>query len=259
MKGNLVLLVVVFCFLGQLSAQKKGAPSQEQKEKIQSALGEFVVIPGGKFLMGSPLTEEGRRIDEKQHEVILSPYAIQSTEVTQRLWTLVMPQNPSSDRTWLDYPVTHVSYLDALEFIDRLNHITGDKYALPSEAQWEYAARGNNEAAIFGSGDGLTPNGWFVLNAEGRVHVVGESQPNGWGLYDMSGNVSEWCLDLYADYRLDAKNKVDPKGADRADEVVLRGGNWKSTTNECRLADRMPVPKDWHKDFIGFRLVKLNL
>jgi formylglycine-generating enzyme required for sulfatase activity len=258
MRIKWIFLLITICFLGQVSAQKKGAVSEEQKQKIQSALGEFVVIPGGKFIMGSPITEEGRGNDEKQHEVLLSPYAIQAIEVTQRLWTLVMPQNPSSDRTWLDYPVTHVSYLDAMEFIGRLNQITGEKYSLPTEAQWEFAARANNEKAIYGGGDGLTPNGWFALNAESRVHVAGESLPNAFGIFDMSGNVSEWCSDLYADYRLDTKSKVDPKGADRSDEVVLRGGNWKSTTQECRVADRMPVSKDWHKDYIGFRLVKLN-
>lgn len=259
MKNKFLVLFFSICSLGQILAQKKGVITEEQKQKIASALGEFVVIPGGKFIMGSPITEEGRANDEKQHEVLLSPYAIQSTEVTQRLWTLVMPQNPSSDRTWLDYPVTHVSYADALEFIDRLNQITGDKYSLPTEAQWEFAARANNDKAIYGGGDGLTPNGWFAINAEGRIHVVGESTPNALGLYDMSGNVSEWCVDLYADYRLDVKNKVDPRGADRADEVVIRGGNWKSSTAECRVADRMPASRDWHKDYIGFRLVKLNL
>ena len=259
MKVKLVLFFMSICFFEPLIAQKKSVVSDEQKQKIIAALGEFVTIPGGKFLMGSPLNEEGRGLDEKQHEVILSPYAIQSTEVTQRLWTLVMPQNPSSDRTWLDYPVTHVSYLDAMEFVDKLNKITGDTYALPTEAQWEFAARANNDKALYGGGDGATPNGWFAINAEGRVHVVAELSPNALGLYDMSGNVAEWCLDLYADYRMDVKNKVDPRGADRSDEVVARGGHWKAPASECRVADRAPASKDWHKDYIGFRLVKLNL
>jgi formylglycine-generating enzyme required for sulfatase activity len=257
MKAKLMLLFWMGCVISQSFAQKKSIPTEEQKQLIHAAMGEFVVIPGGKFLMGSPMNEEGRHPDEKQHEVLLSPYAIQATEVTQRLWVAIMPQNPSSDRTWLDYPVTHVGYQDIMEFIERLNAATGEQYALPTEAQWEYAARAGS-AGMYGGGDGLTPNGWFVQNAEGRLHVVGELQPNAYGLFDMSGNVSEWCSDLYADYRLDSKNKVDPKGADRSDLMVARGGNWKSEAMECRSAARLPISRDWHKDTIGFRLVKVN-
>lgn len=246
------LIIVGSCFCNFLL-------SQNNKEAIHAAMGSFIHCAPGTFIMGSPPSEKARANDEKQHEVELSAFSMQSMEVTQRLWEMVMGSNPSDDRTWKDNPVTNVSYTMALLFIQRLNELTGEVYALPTEAQWEYAARcGANKGTLYAGADSIKQVGWFVENSDGRVHVVGELQPNAWGFYDMTGNVMEWCSDQYADYRLDQKNRKDPKGADRSSLYVLRGGGWKSPRNECRVAARSENGKGVDKNTYGLRLVQLQ-
>ena len=242
----------------KVSAQETTKVENDQKIAIEQALGSFVNCAAGDFIMGSPddLADRGR--DEKPHKVSLSAFSIQSTEVTQRAWELVMKNNPSKDKTWKDYPVTNISYTMCLQFIEELNRITGDHYTLPTEAQWEYAAKAGSSGKMFAGSDSLKMVGWYTDNAGKRVHVVRELSPNAWGLYDMSGNVSEWCYDLYADYRLDSKYVQDPKGADVSKEYVIRGGSWKSEKSACRIAARGHNEKGVDKQEYGFRLIKLQ-
>lgn len=252
MKSVLFFAIVIF---STMSVQAQRAA----KEDIIKALGPFIDCPAGDFKMGSELSEKGRNKDEKLHPVYVSSFSMQSTEVTQRVWEMIMESNPSEDRTWKDYPVTNVSYSMAMLFIQRLNEATGQLYALPTEAQWEYAAKcGGKSPFIYAGADSAKMVGWYDENSEGRVHVVSELKANDWGFYDLSGNVMEWCTDAYADYRLDEKSQVDPKGADRSKNYVLRGGAWNSKRTECRNAARSFNGKVVDKPTYGFRLVKIK-
>jgi formylglycine-generating enzyme required for sulfatase activity len=183
---------------------------------------EMVLIPAGTFVMGSPASEEGRRGDETQHEVTLTkPYYMGKYEVTQEQWVAVMGDNPS-DTDVPKLPVTDVSWEDCQEFIKKLNEKTKVKYRLPTEAEWEYACRaGTSTANSFGAK--ITPQdaNYGDSGIEDPVEV-GSYKPNAFGLYDMHGNVWEWCEDWKADYPKGAV--IDPKGPGTGTYRVLRGG-----------------------------------
>ena len=174
----------------------------------------FVPIPRGTFTMGSPFDEPGRADDEKLHRVRLTKrFFMQTTEVTQRHWYAVMGNNPSifDDCGW-DCPVENVSWFDVLEFIARLNQLEKtNKYRLPTEAEWEYAARaGSRGWFCFGSeGNMFKDYAWYKENSEGRPHPVAQKKPNAWGLYDVHGNVWEWCRDWDGEYSLGSGKKKD--------------------------------------------------
>ncbi|WP_320042265.1 SUMF1/EgtB/PvdO family nonheme iron enzyme [uncultured Desulfobacter sp.] len=187
----------------------------EPNKKIKNELGmTFVYIPPGTFMMGSPDSEPGRDDDEILHPVTLTKgFYMQTTQVTQAQWQAVMGDNPSDfSGCGYDCPVERVSWEDVQEFIDRLNQQLSDTgYRLPTEAEWEYAARAGSQTAfangpitIIESGLDLDPNldamGWYCYNAHGKTHPVAQKAANDWGLYDMHGNVWEWCADWYDDY-----------------------------------------------------------
>lgn len=223
------------------------------KEKVMPLLKDFVKVEGGRFKMGSADTVPNRQSDEVQHEVEVATFHMQATEVTQELYELVMGSNPSSKKEWKDMPVTDVNWEDAQEFITKLNEITGGNYRLPTEAEWEYAARGGNRSQGYCySGSNNIEE---VANTDEHTHVVKEKKPNELGLYDMSGNVWEWCSDWYADYRLDIKGSVNPTGADNGEFRVIRGGSWNFQPEDCRVAYRnYYYPQRRYYDN-GFRLV----
>ena len=230
-----------------------------QKEKVMPLLKDFVKVEGGRFKMGSADTVPNRQSDEVQHEVEVATFHMQATEVTQELYELVMESNPSSKKDWKDMPVTDVSWEDAQAFITKLNEITGGKYRLPTEAEWEYAARGGNRSQgyCYSGSNKIEEVAWYNDNSGEHPHVVKEKKPNELGLYDMSGNVWEWCSDWYADYRLDAKGSVNPTGADNGDWHVVRGGGFNSQIHHDFVSRRACYrPKNWDpRSLIGFRLV----
>jgi formylglycine-generating enzyme required for sulfatase activity len=224
----------------------------------------FVLIPAGIFIMGSPLSEPGRDSDEGQHEVTLTrPFYMQTTEVTQAQWQTVMGENPAHFRDCGETcPVEMVSWHDTQRFIARLNAMAGARrYRLPTEGEWEYAARSGSQTAL--SNGILTVTGcaydakldrigWYCGNSGNKPHPVAQKQPNSWGLYDMHGNVWEWCQDWYGDYP--SEPVTDPQGPASGLIRVSRGGSWWWFARFCRSANRIRYMPFDHTEDIGFRL-----
>ena len=229
---------------------------------------EIVMIEPGTFIMGSPEDELGREGDEIQHEVTLTrEYGMGKYEVTQAQFEAIMGTNPS-DFKGADLPVEQVSWDDAMEFCKKLTAKEkaagrlpeGYEYTLPTEAQWEYACRAGTTTAL-NSGKNLSDKdqcpemdevGWYYYNSDDATHSVGQKKPNAWGLYDMHGNVWEWCLDWYGDYPSSAV--TDPKGPSSDSYRVVRGGSWSDGANYCRSARRGYGYPGISFIFYGFRV-----
>jgi formylglycine-generating enzyme required for sulfatase activity len=241
--------------------------AQAPKEITNSIGMKLVLIPKGTFMMGSPETEEGRGVDETQHQVTISnDYYLGVTEVTQGQYEKVMGTNPSyfqkrvirkSDSSM--YPVEQVSWEDAVEFCKKLSDLPEEKkagrvYRLPTEAEWEYACRAGSKTAFdFGeSAKSLNAYAWFLDNSEGQTHPVGEKKPNAWGLYDMHGNVWEWSSDWYGEYPKGAVS--DPSGPSEGSNRVIRGGCWSCTAAFSRSAYRIRRTPSYFFNITGFRV-----
>jgi formylglycine-generating enzyme required for sulfatase activity len=225
----------------------------------------FVHIAPGTFSMGSPEDEPGRSADEIMHEVTLTKgFYMMKTPVTQEQWKSVMGNNPSSFPDGGDNcPVENVSWNECREFIRMLNAEKDGIYRLPTEAEWEYACRaGSSTSLCNGEISGLqsahdpilSEVGWYCGNSGRKSRPVAQKSPNAWGLYDMHGNVSEWCQDWYGEYGSDSQ--TDPCGPTAASGKVVRGGSWLSNAKNCRSASRFDWLPDSGIEFIGFRLVK---
>ena len=223
-------------------------------ETVNGMSFEMVAVKGGTFTMGSPKNEDKRDDDEKQHQVTLSNYHIGKYEVTQALWKAVMGNNPSSFKGD-NLPVETVSWNDCQLFIQKLNQLTGKKYSLPTEAQWEFAARGGTRSRSYLYAGSNNPNdvAWHDGNSERKTHPVGQKQPNELGLHDMSGNVWEWCQDWYGSYP--EGQQIDPIGPSSGACRVFRWGGWVNTAQGCRLADRGYFTPATSLHGLGFRLV----
>ena len=220
--------------------------------KIENEL-EMVIIPAGKFVMGSPVTEQDREKNETQHEVTLTKsFFMGKHEVTQEQYEIVMGNNPSSKTKGTKLPVTDVSWEDCQKFIQKLNVMTNGGYRLPTEAEWEYACRAGTTTA-YSFGESLTKKD---ANIDGNnIKVVGSYEPNDYGLYNMHGNVLEWCEDWYGDYP--ARSVTDPKGPTTGEPRVLRGGSFDDhNVSKARSSFRIhSLPSDRYYD-TGFRLAK---
>jgi formylglycine-generating enzyme required for sulfatase activity len=215
----------------------------------------MILIPQGKFIMGSPLSEPGHKSDEAQHQVVFSgPYFIGKNEVTQEQWEAVMGDNPSQIKG-AKLPVTNISWLDCQNFISKLNDKTESNYRLPTEAEWEFACRSGAKSA-YSVGDKITKNDANYENVKGGVKPVGSYIPNAFGLYDMHGNVWEFCSDWYGAYS--AGKSLDPMGIKNGRDRVLRGGSFFVDGLLLRSSTRDLVAPDFHNVVIGFRLAKTN-
>ena len=205
----------------------------------------MVAVQGGTFTMGCT-AEQGSDCESDEspsHSVSLSDYYIGQTEVTQGLWKAVMRSNPSNFKKGDSYPVEMVSWNDCQDFIQRLNSLLssqlgGKRFALPTEAQWEYAARGGKKSSgyKYAGSNILTNVAWYTDNSGSSTHPVAEKSPNELGLYDMSGNVWEWCQDWYGSYSSSAQS--NPSGAASGSYRVLRGGSWFLNARLCRVSNR---------------------
>ncbi len=212
----------------------------------------MVYVEGGTFQMGS---NDGDDDERPVHSVTLSDYYIGQTEVTQELWQAVMGSNPSySDFVGAKNPVNRVSWNDCQEFISKLNRLTGASFRLPTEAEWEYAARGGNKSRgyKYSGSDDLRSVG-YGDNSGRKVHPVASKSPNELGLYDMSGNVWEWCSDWYDSYP--SSSQANPTGASSGSYRVSRGGGWFASAAGCRVACRsFSTPTYSYDDALGLRL-----
>ncbi len=206
---------------------------------------------------------EGDDNERPVHEVCVDDFYIGKYEVTQREWVAVMGYNRSKFKKGDRYPVDNVEPPDADAFVAKLSNRSGNRYRLPTEAEWEYAARsGGKEERYAGtsSRDGLGDYVWYDDNSARSTHPVGEKKPNGLGIHDMSGNVWEWCGDYYRNSYYGSSPKDNPKGpSDRppSDARVLRGGSWKNFRKRVRAAHRGWDDPDYfpHETGIGFRVV----
>ena len=213
---------------------------------------EMVFVDGGTFMMGSNSGED----DEKPvHDVTLSSYYIGKYEVTQAQWRAVMGTNPSYFKNCDDCPVEQVSWNDVQGYIQKLNTQTGKQYRLPTEAEWEYAARGGNKSRnyTYSGSDDINSVAWYGGNSGDKTHTVGGKQYNELGIYDMTGNVWEWCADWYGNYS--SARATNPKGPSTGGDRLLRGGSFNNRAQDCRSALRgMLNPGSEYSNF-GFRLV----
>jgi formylglycine-generating enzyme required for sulfatase activity len=213
----------------------------------------MVLVPAGKFLRGSPETEEDK--EENEHEVTLTqPFYMGKFEVTQEQYQQVMGNNPSRFQG-RDLPVGQVSWDDAQEFCKKASEKTGQTVRLPTEAEWEHACRaGTNTTYCTGDAEAdLDRAAWWPGNSGHKTHPVGRKAANPWGLYDMHGNVSEWCADWLWGYGRGAV--ADPQGPTKGARRVKRGGSWLMYREYCRSAHRdgsFPDNRSW---VIGFRVV----
>ena len=226
----------------------------------------LVYIPAGSFMMGC--NDFGQSADEfPHHEVRISKgFWMGQTEVTQGQYESVMNAQPWHGKKRVqedaNNPAVHVSWNDAVEFCRKLSQREGKTYRLPTEAEWEYACRaGTTTWFSFGdSGSSLGAHGWFKSNAhevdQEYAHRVGRKKPNPWGLYDMHGNVCEWCLDWYAVDYYSKSPESDPQGPDEGSVRVFRGGNWFLTPQYCRSAFRFYYAPLFRFSFLGFRVAR---
>lgn len=212
---------------------------------------EMVFVEGGAFEMGS---EAGDSDEKPVHSVTLSSFNIGKYEVTQAQWRSIMGNNPSHFSGCDDCPVETVSWNDVQDFIRKLNAQTGKNYRLPTEAEWEYAAKGGKQSRgyIYSGSNHLNSVAWYYGNSKGKTHAVGRKQANELGIYDMTGNVWEWCFGWYGNYGgYNETNAIGPSSADKA----LRGGSCYFDADYCRTSSRiLYYPVDWY-EYYGFRLV----
>ena len=241
----------------------------------------MIQVDAGTFTMGATEEQGSDAYSDESptHQVTLSSFAIGQTEVTQELWLAVMGSNPSwfngtgnpnhgsshsnDCGTNLQRPVECVSWNDCQEFISRLNQITGKNFRLPTEAEWEFAARGGNfsQGYKYAGSNNIDDVAWYGSNASedsqfgvggNGPQTVGTKLPNEIGLYDMSGNVAEWCQDKYGSYSAEAQ--TNPAGVASGSEYVVRGGSWLRIPRICRVSSRSKDVPTWYSERVGLRL-----
>ena len=228
--------------------------------ELNKLINNMVYVSGGTFTMGATSEQgsEAESYEKPTHSVTLSSYYICKYEVTQALWRAVMGSNPSNFKG-NNLPVENVSWYDCQTFIKRLNSYTGRNFRLPTEAEWEFAARGGNYSRHYkySGSNYISDVGWYDDNSGNRTHPVGTKQANELGLYDMSGNVWEWCSDWYGSYSFYSQN--DPTGPNSGSYRVNRGGGWNFYAWLCRSSIRYYYSPNYTHYDLGLRLVLSQL
>ena len=235
------------------------SPLQRAGEVITNSLGtRLAFVPAGEFLMGSPDSDNDAHKNEKpQHRVrITRPFYLGVHPVTQEEYERVMGNNPSQFKGDPQRPVESVSWNDAMEFCRQLSEKEGKEYRLPIEAEWEYACRaGSRTEWCFGDSESqLAGYAWYFDNSDHTTHPVGQKKPNGWGLYDMHGNVWEWCSDWYVRDYYENSSANDPQGPSSGSHRVIRGGSWNTVACYSRSANRFDYSPGNRSGILGFRV-----
>ena len=252
-----IVLLAVFAVGILLWQNKQSQAALNQIIRVGDVEFEMVYVEGGTFTMGGT-SEQGSDAESDErpvHSVTLSSFHIGKYEVTQGLWREVMGSNPSYNPSGDDYPVENVSWEDCQEFIGKLNARTGLTFRLPTEAEWEYAARGGRKSRgyKYSGSNSIGDVAWYSGNSGNHTHPVGRKSPNELGLYDMSGNVWEWCQDWYGDYTAEAQR--NPTGPSSGGSRVLRGGSYWGVARFCRVSYRSFSAPGYRYGFNGLRLV----
>jgi formylglycine-generating enzyme required for sulfatase activity len=259
-------VLAIICFFAWMiwpTSEKENAQSQETAQPIdsqesvvlQNLVNNMVYVEGGTFTMGATSEQGSDAADDEKpaHQVTLSSFSIGKYEVTQEEWEAVMGSNPS-DFKGAKRPVEQVSWEYCQEFIRKLNQLTGKKFRLPTEAEWEYAARGGNRSVgyKYAGSDNLGSVAWYEDNSGSETHPVGQKSPNELGLYDMSGNVWEWCQDWYGSYS--SSSQTNPTGPNSGSDRVGRGGSWDINAGDCRSSFRNFDSPSCRYNYLGLRL-----
>lgn len=267
---TLIYLVLLICIPESHWNRMTTCHAADRAQSKPEAKSGYVFIQPGTFTMGSPASELDRFSEESPHTVTLTRgFWMKETEVTQAEWQSVMGTNPSQFQG-PQRPVEQVSWIECVEFCNKLSRKEGltpcynamnwnrsaNGYRLPTEAEWEYACRAGSSGR-FCSGDldsDLGEHGWYAINSENRTHDVKLKKPNAWGLYDMHGNVWEWCWDYWAYYP--EGSVTDPQGPALGSYHVNRGGGWLDSARLCRSADRDSGIPAYYYENLGFRIVR---
>lgn len=225
------------------SAQPAASPAKQQA--VAQLIGNMVYVQGGTFTMGRTSSKAYWCDDSDQpaHQVTVGSFYICKYEVTQKLWKAFMGNNPSWTKAD-NMPVEWVNWVTAQKFIRKLNAFSGKKFRLPTEAEWEYAARGGNRSHnyLYSGSDDINAVAWWKDNSGDKLHPVGTKRPNELGLYDMTGNAYEWCSDWQEPYQSGAQ--TNPKGPQTGDWKVMRGGNQSSSESESGVMTRSQCMPD---------------
>ena len=235
-------------------APRRNSSTTGLSAELNKLINNMVYVSGGTFIMGGDDSSD----QMPTHSVTLSSYYICKYEVTQALWRAVMGSNPSNFKG-NNLPVENVSWYDCQTFIKRLNSYTGRDFRLPTEAEWEFAARGGNYSRHYkySGSNNLDDVAWYIDNSNKRPHPVGTKQPNELGLYDMSGNVGEWCSDWDGSYSF--YSQTNPTGPNSGSFRVHRGGFWRYNARYCRTPERNSKTPDYCVNYLGLRLVLSQL
>ena len=235
-------------------APRRNSSTTGLSAELNKLINNMVYVSGVTFIMGGDDSSD----QMPTHSVTLSSYYICKYEVTQALWRAVMGSNPSNFKG-NNLPVENVSWYDCQTFIKRLNSYTGRDFRLPTEAEWEFAARGGNYSRHYkySGSNHIDDVAWYIDNSNKRPHPVGTKQANELGLYDMSGNVGEWCSDWDGSYS--SYSQTNPTGPNSGSSRVNRGGFWRYNARYCRTPERSSNAPDYCVNFIGLRLVLSQL
>jgi formylglycine-generating enzyme required for sulfatase activity len=248
---------VNLCAVRDNHLEKEKNNAEERGEfSVNGITFKMIYVEGGTFMMGANEEDTDAYDGERPtHQVTLSSYFIGETVVTQALWETVMGENKNLSRfKGANRPVEMVSWDDCQEFIRKLNEKTKRNFRLPTEAEWEFAARGGNksEGYKYAGSNNIKDVAWYNGNSKGETHPVAKYHPNELGLYDMSGNVWEWCLDWYGAY--DNNSQTNPKGPKDGEDHVLRGGGWNNDSRNCRSLCRVSNTPSLKIYDLGLRL-----